>query len=1471
MSELRNIKGYQLIEKIGSGGLGEVYRAHQELVDRDVAVKIIKPALANRPNFIHRFDVEARLVARLEHPYIVPLYDYWRDPQGAYLVMRLIRQGSLRDDMNQRGAWKLDAIIKLLDQIGSALTIAHRQGIIHRDIKPENILLDDNGNAYLTDFGIAMNVQEGIRPEDADLLNYGSPTYTAPEQYRKQIVSIQADIYSMGVLFFEMVTGRIPHTGTNTREILIKHVKEGIPSIREHVSVYLPEIDSVIAKATHKDLFYRYGTIQEFLTDLQQLSGTQLMSTPVENTSNLATGVIIHTERLGETTTDTVALDTSNIAADKTGRIQHSGVRNPYKSLNPFTEADANDFFGRKAQIKALMERIEGMRTLTPRFLALVGASGSGKSSLMRAGLIPALHQERVHTNNNWYITRTQPGADPIGNLAEALNQVAIYLVDGLTESLKVDENGISKAAQKLLPSDATLYICIDQFEELFTNTVDEAVRRQYLHMLYEAANNPDVPTHIIITLRADFYDRPLSYPQFAEMLRSGTEIVLPLNAIQIAQAIEQPAKQVGLILAPNLSTRIAADFNMQDNALPLLQFMLSALFDQREDILLTNEAYDALGGISGALAQQAENLYNSLDTLQQGLVQKLFLRMVTVNQQAQATRMRASRVELLSTFEKHRADVEKILDLFATDRLLVYDRDPQTRLPTVEIAHEALLKAWRRLRGWVNEARGTLQVHQRMNSAMLEWESAHYDDSFLASGVRLIEFEALQDSPYVTLSAAEQVYLKASLDLREKELQRRRRAMWTLVSITVIAVAFALFSVLQSVRANLNAGVARARELAALAQADLLDNTQDSIRYSIESLQESQTYEGRNSLMRALQQHPNLAGYWVEGSAMRSVVVTDAAQVIVGTDDGNVQTWWPDQPDRPTQTLYMHDANVQALTITPNNEWIASADRAGQITVYDLQNDSVLQSWSAGYEIWSLAFHPDGERLISGQEDGTLTLWNIYDDEAVQSWSAHTGIIYDVAWHPDGESLVSVGEDQQANLWSLDGEPLQQINAGQNWLFTVAYSPNGRVIATSGVDGQIRFWDITDGALLYQLDSGHVDWVRDMLFDDSGQFLFTAGQDGEVRLWDTANGTLLRSPFTAHDGAVWKVAWIDGQRFVTVGNDGKAVVWDLQHPFPFILESQALGRSLFASALHPDQTHLALADDLQASLPEGYPIEIRDRHTGELLQQIAGHQGAILQMVYNADGTLLASVGLDEQVRVWDVDGTEVGNHLIRSAESLHAMVFADDDTLIFADNDAIYRWHISTNDTENIDRESTTSVYSVTLAPNGRHLGLGLRDGTVEVWDMQRGTLIDSARVHQNVVTDLRFTPNGRTLISISRDETVHLWTRATDTHQTLTDGHQDWILALMVSDDGTQFATAGQDGRVVLWYTHSGQMIGLPIVVHADWVTQLHPMDNGQFLSVGNDGTLNTWTWDVTQWQQQACALVHPTPSVCLDAMP
>ena len=521
-----------------------VYRGVQTGLERPVAIKAIRAELANRPEFIRRFEAEAHMVARLEHPHIVPLYDYWREPDRAYLVMRWLSGGTLEQSLDS-GPWSLERTARMVEQVGSALAIAHRAGVVHRDVKPANIVLDDEGNAFLTDFGIALEAEDRFHPEAA--LSHGSPAYASPEQLRKEPAGPPADIHGFAIAVYETLTAELPFgDDVEPTTALRLQLDEPIPHISTRLPGFPTEVDDVLQRASAKDPLQRYQHVHEF----------------VDAFTNAVVGHDTEPARRAQSLT--------LIAGE---------LDNPYKGLRAFDESDSDDFFGRERLVDELVGRMNGDGSGS-RLLAVVGPSGSGKSSVVRAGLLPALRRGAVPGSDEWFVTTMHPGARPFEQLETALLRVAVNPPASLLDQLSAGPRGILRGVQRALPDDETrLLLVIDQFEELFTLCDDAETRTRFLTGLEAAATDADSQARFVLALRADFYDRPLRHPDFASLIKQSSVTVTPLAGDELEHAIVHPAARVGVEFEAGLVAEIVAEVAGQPGALPLLQYALTELF----------------------------------------------------------------------------------------------------------------------------------------------------------------------------------------------------------------------------------------------------------------------------------------------------------------------------------------------------------------------------------------------------------------------------------------------------------------------------------------------------------------------------------------------------------------------------------------------------------------------------------------------------------------------------------------------------------------------------------------------------------------------------------------------------------------------------------------------------------------------------------------------------------------------------
>ncbi len=445
-----------------------------------------------------------------------------------------------------------------------------------------------------------------------------------------------------------------------------------------------------------------------------------------------------------------------------TGRAEPA---NPFKGLHAFSEADSGMFFGRDRLLATILRRLSEHQ----RLVALVGASGSGKSSVLHAGLLPALRKGSIEGSNDWLIATMVPGARPFTELEAALLRSTLDAPESLAALLDHPEEGVLRAGLRLLPDpSARLVVVIDQFEELFTLAESKDETDRFVRNLEVALQDPHSRILVVLALRADFYDRPLAYPYFAGLLGDGVVNTAPLTPDELEAAAEKPAAAAGVELEPALLVRLLTDVAGERGALPLFQYTLTELFDRRVGGLLTMEAYDEMGGVRGAVSRRAEGLFEALDTHERAACQQLFLRLVTISDTGAWSRRRVPASEV-STIAVDVIDLQTVIDRYGAYRLLTFDRDQVTGSPTVEVAHEALLHEWGRLRTWIEKGREDLRRHSRLLVALGEWKGSGEKVDYLLSGERLVDYEHWADQSSLRLTSGERRFLDASIEHREE------------------------------------------------------------------------------------------------------------------------------------------------------------------------------------------------------------------------------------------------------------------------------------------------------------------------------------------------------------------------------------------------------------------------------------------------------------------------------------------------------------------------------------------------------------------------------------------------------------------------------------------------------------------------------------------------------------------------------
>ncbi len=1492
----RHIKNYELKERIGAGGFGEVYLAHQHVIDREVAIKVILPRYANGANFIRRFEAEAQLVARLEHPHIVPLFDYWREPDGAYLVMRYLRGGSLRDRLRS-GPMHALVVAAILEQISSALILAHRSHVIHRDIKPGNILLDEDQNAYLTDFGIAKGL-ENVEETAAGQIT-GSPAYLSPEQVRGDPVVPQSDIYSLGIVTYELLTAEHPFKLTEIDDlrsttIMLKHLTDAIPDLHDTRPDLPDTVNAALQKATAKDPAERFSNVVAFATAFRNALTPEALP-GLDALFEMAQGQ--QQPPVGDFDEHTLTRVEAGLA-----------IENPYKGLRAFEQGDAADFFGRKVLVEKLVERLRGDDEQPPtRFLSIIGPSGSGKSSLVKAGLIPALRSGAVEDSDQWFYVETTPGDHPFEQLETALLSVAVSPPENIWDELRDHPSELFRIVNILLPEETKLFLLIDQFEETFTLVEDEDERTSFLQSLISAVEADDSRVLIAITLRADFFDRPLLYPAFGELVRTTTEVVLPLNDEEMRLAITGPAQRVGLNIEPELVSELIVELHEQPGVLPFLQYALTEIFEYREGVRLTLQAYHEMGGALQALARRAEDAYCQLDEAKQTTARQLFLRLITLGERAEDSRRRV----LLATLPRSSNTMQHIIDYFSRHRLLTFDYDPSTRQPTVEIAHEALIRSWTRLRNWLDASREGLRTQRQLARASVEWINAERDQSFLASGRRLDQFETWQAHTDLALNENETDYLQASLQkrkqaqaaeaarlAREQALEHRsRRLLQGLVGVfftaAVVAVILAVLAAVGQQDANRSAKTATvaqgqaAQEMynaqtqaAAATQAEgqaieaaRAESTSAAI--ARQNAAEAQSLALAASAQLALENHDrDLAiALALEANSMDNPPPESQRILAVAAQSPGTRLVLPGHDDLVTSVAFSSDnsravsasmdgtviiwnisggnqiarynvdpAGVLSVQFSPNGETLLVGSPGGSLRLLQTATGDVIREFEGHQgDVTSVAFSPGGRYALSGSFDGTARLWEIADGTQLRRYEGHQDAVSSVLFSNNGLYAVTGSADGSVRLWDLNTtEQLRRFSGHTNWVLGIAISPNNTMIASASFDGTVRLWDVQTQTEIGRL-VGHTDFVYSVAFSPDGRTILSASFDTTLRLWDVRTGVELRR-FSGHEDRLDTVAFSpDGRMAISGDFMGSIRVWDV--------DSGAILRRLSG---HEDVVvGVAFAHNDQYVLSASLDGTLRlwDTGTGATLIIYEGHNGAITDVATQLCCQIAVSSSEDDTLIVWDIERGEIIHHLEGHDDVVQTVAMSSDGRQAISggfDNQVIVWDLLLGREVRRLEGHANWVVSSA-ISPDGSQSASGDFDNLIIVWDMETGEQLHRLEGHNAPALALAFSPDGSHLLSGSIDNTLRLWNLETGELLQVFDGHSDRVYSVAFSPDGETVLSASQDGRLIIWDIMTGQMLwqfeGHDGAVHR----AIFSPDGSRVVSASADSTVIVWQVD------------------------
>ncbi len=1180
----------------------------------------------------------------------------------------------------------------------------------------------------------------------------------------------------------------------------------------------------------------------------------------------------------------------------------------PYPGLLAFTNQQADLFFGRSNECQKLSARV----SRSP-FVAIVGASGSGKSSLVLAGLLPQLEQ-------GWQALAMVPGGRPLRTLAEKLSTLVqpvspgdhLHLVDQLTARLAEQADGLSTALSTFLtnqPDVSTLLIVVDQFEELFTQVSGEPTevhrqQQQFIANLVDVVHTFDGRVRLVLTLRADFVRHCLDFTKLRPLLETNQLLLGPMGEDALREAIVKPAQAVGAMFEKGLVARLMAEMRDQPAALPLMQFAMAQLWQRRQGPWLTHAAYEAIGGISGAIDQRADTIYEQLSEPEKTLARSLFLRLVTLGEGASDTRRRVQRNEL-DLMDTAPEQMERLISLLAQPkvRLIATDAD------SVELAHESLIEQWGQLRRWLEENRAALRIHRQLTKAAGEWQHHKQDVSYLHRGLKLSEAQTWAEAHPDQLSKQEHAFLTASLVEQQREEQerqkqarrklqirrQRRLAVGLSLGLLIIAAlaAFAFFQRSEALRARQEADRLRieaqnqadSRRLAAASADQLTTNHELALLLAVEGGRAAGTLESDTALRRALAHRGRtvsiLSGH--TGPLIDAVWNEAGTRIATAGDDGTAQVW---DVNSGTQVAVFakHAARLRHITwnkagthlVTVSDDGTArvwEAETGDQTTVFDRHiggvrhaawnevgthiitggDDGTIRIWDAatGAEIDLLNSHensvvyvawsPDGRRIASASYDGTAQMWDITGGTEPVFLAKHAGRVVYVTWRSNSSQFVTTSYDGTARVWDADrGTDLVALNKHTAAVWHAAWNKAGTQIVTASDDGTARIWNARNGVEVTIL-RGHTGGINYVAWNKAGTQIITASQDGTVRVWDAKSGAETML-LTGHSGAVLQANLNDtGTHLVTAGADGTARVWDM-----------ASGDAQTVLLGHKEEVRFAMWNKRGTRLATASfdgTARVWDAETGDPLAVLVGHTDKVRYIAWDNTEMRLATAGFDGSARVWDAETGDQLALLAGHTDAIWSVAWSSDDThLITASADGTAgMWDVQSKTKLATLSGHTRAVVAATWNSDDTRLVTTSEDGTARIWDIESGKTIAVLGDHEQGVLYATWSPDDTRLVTTSFDDTARIWNIENRTEPIILSGHTRAVVYAAWDSTGARLVTSSFDGTARIWDAETGDQLALLIghIGHTDRVwSAVWNSDNTRIVTASGDGMARIW---------------------------
>jgi WD40 repeat protein/adenylylsulfate kinase-like enzyme len=1128
---------------------------------------------------------------------------------------------------------------------------------------------------------------------------------------------------------------------------------------------------------------------------------------------------------------------------------------NPYQGLSAFGEEDADFFFGQEKFVNNLWEV-----THKQSLVAVVGPSGSGKSSVVYAGLIPKLRKE-----GNWLIASFRPGKEPFLPLASALvrqlepeagETKQLREAVGLASNLQNGIITLQQVVSRILDrnSGKRFLLVADQFEELYTLCQVKEEQERFVNELLTAIAQENIT--LVLTLRADFYGYVLSYRPLRDALEEYTpQLLSSMKREELQAAIELPAQKLEVQLEAQLTQHILDDVGEEPGNLPLLEFALTRLWEKQINRELTHQAYEEIGGVKKAIANHAEQVYQQLSETEKNQAQRIFVQLVRPGEGTEDTRRMATRAEVGE-------DNWNLVSYLAgyPARLVVTGR--QEPEDTVEVVHEALIREWGTLREWINANRQFRTWQERLKVALGEWKNSNHDSGALLRGVPLTVAEDWLRKRADEMTQEERDFIQVSVQERHRERQKKqRRRQLTIMGLSgfsVIALGLAGIAGYGWWSAAINqihSLTRRSDEL--LDSKDSSKGVKASLRAYLEMrrirwVDANTRTQVQLALLNTVSNVATLNNQTGHTGKVNSISFSPNRKVLATASDDNTVKLWDTRTYKEIKTLIGHIDRVHSVSFSPNGKVLATGSADQTVKLWDTRTYKEIKTLTKGkQEVRGISFSPNGKILAVATYSNTVQLWDTSTYQVIKTLDGHKAWVQGVSFSPDGKMLASVSGDKQVKLWNtstyqviktLTGYPL-----GTNG---VSFSPDSKKLAYVS-DGKVKLWDTSTHKEIKTL-TGDKAWVH-VSFSPNGKMLTSVSSDNTVKLWDTSTNKEIKT-LTKDRYKVWAVSFSPDSKMLAFGDEGNEVkLWNTSTNKEIKTLSGHM-RDVYDISFSPDGKMLASAS-------RDNTVKLWNTSTNKEIKTLIGHKNSVRDICFSPNGKMLASASDDKTVKLWNTSTYKIIETLTGSTSGTNGLSFSPDSKKLayVSDGNKVKVWDTTTHKVTKTLTRHRDQVKSVSFSPDAKMLATASADKTVKLWDTSTYQEIKTSMRHENWVYSVSFSPDGKMLASASADKTMKLWNTSSYQQIKTLIGHKREVLAVSFSHDSKLLASISLDPQVKLWDTTTGKEIKT-LTGHTQRVNSVSFSPDGKLLATAsNDNTVKLWRRDVNYLVKEGCNFI------------